>query len=69
MAGRTSLTVYEGMTGMSENVFISVKNRSHTITAEVAIPPGGANGVVLCQGGRFGGWSLYFKGRNPHVHL
>ena len=65
MAGRTSLTVYEGMTGMSENVFISVKNRSHTITAEVAIPPGGADGVVLCQGGRFGGWSLYFKGGIP----
>ena len=59
MAGRTSLTVYEGMTGMSENVFISVKNRSHTITAELEIPPGGADGVVLCQGGRFGGWSLY----------
>ena len=33
MAGRTSLTVHEGMTGMSENVFINVKNRSHTITA------------------------------------
>jgi arylsulfatase len=61
MAGRTSLTVYEGMTGMSENVFISVKNRSHVIAAELEIPPGGADGVVLCQGGRFGGWSLYFK--------
>jgi hypothetical protein len=41
MAGRTSLTVYEGITGMSENVFISVKNCSHTITAEVEVPPGG----------------------------
>ena len=40
MAGRTSLTVYEGMTGMTENVFINVKNRSHTITAEVEIPEG-----------------------------
>ena len=35
MAGRTSLTVYEGMIGMTENVFINIKNRSHTITAEV----------------------------------
>jgi len=65
MAGRTSLTVYEGMTGLSENVFINVKNRSHTITAEVEIPQGGADGVILCQAGRFGGWSVYLKGRKP----
>jgi hypothetical protein len=55
MAGRTSLTVYEGMIGMSENAFINIKNRSHTITAEVEIPNTGANGVILAQGGRFGG--------------
>jgi arylsulfatase A-like enzyme len=65
MAGRTSLTVYEGMTGMSENVFINTKNRSHTITAEVDIPKGGANGVILAQAGRFGGWSLYLKDGKP----
>ncbi|MGR8932985.1 MAG: arylsulfatase [Gammaproteobacteria bacterium] len=65
MAGRTSLTVYEGMTGMSENVFINIKNRSHTITAELVIPPDGANGVVLAQAGRFGGWSLYVKDGKP----
>jgi arylsulfatase len=65
MAGRTSLTVYEGMTGMSENVFINTKNRSHTITADVDIPQGGANGVILAQAGRFGGWSLYMKDGKP----
>lgn len=65
MGGRTSLTVYEGMTGMSENVFINTKNRSHTITAEVEIPEGGANGVILAQAGRFGGWSLYMKDGKP----
>jgi len=65
MAGRTSLTVYQGMTGMSENVFINVKNRSHTITAEVEIPNNGANGVILAQAGRFGGWSLYVKDGKP----
>ena len=65
MAGRTSLTVYQGMTGMSENVFINVKNRSHTITAEVEIPKKGANGVILAQAGRFGGWSLYVKDGKP----
>jgi arylsulfatase A-like enzyme len=65
MAGRTSLTVFEGMAGMSENVFINTKNRSHTITAEVTIPKGGANGVILAQAGRFGGWSLYLKNGKP----
>jgi arylsulfatase A-like enzyme len=65
MAGRTSLTVFEGMTGMSENVFINTKNRSHTIMASVEIPEGGANGVILAQAGRFGGWSLYLKEGKP----
>ena len=65
MGGRTSLTLYEGMTGMTENMFISVKNRSHTITAEVVIPQGVLKGVILCQAGRFGGWSLYLKEGMP----
>jgi arylsulfatase len=65
MAGRSSLTVYEGMTGMSENVFINMKSKSHTITAEVEIPKKGANGVILAQAGRFGGWSLYMKDGKP----
>jgi arylsulfatase A-like enzyme len=65
MGSRTSLTVYEGMIGMSENVFINLKNKSHTITADVEIPTGGANGVILAQAGRFGGWSLYLKDGKP----
>jgi hypothetical protein len=65
MAGRTSLTVHEGMIGMSANAFINIKNRSHTITAEVEIPKTGANGVILAQGGRFGGWSLYVTNGKP----
>ncbi len=65
MAGRTSLTLYEGMTGLSENVFINIKNRSHTIIAELEIPDKGADGVILCQAGRFGGWSLYVKDGKP----
>jgi arylsulfatase A-like enzyme len=65
MAGRTSLTVYQGMLGMSENVFINLKNRSHAITTEVEIPKNGAKGVLLAQGGRFGGWSLYLKDGKP----
>ena len=50
---------------MSENVFINPKNTSHSITAEVDIPQGGANGVIRAQAGRFGGWSLYLKDRKP----
>jgi arylsulfatase len=65
MAGRTSLTLAEGMTGMMENVFISVKNKSKTITAEVEVPASGANGAILVQGGRFGGWALYVKDGIP----
>ena len=69
MGDRTSLTVYPGMTHMTENAFINVKNRSHTITAEVEIPDGGADGVILAQGGRFAGWSLYMKdGKVSYVH-
>jgi len=69
MGERTSLTLYPGMTGMMENAFINVKNRSHTITAEVEIPEGGGEGVILAQGGRFAGWSLYMKdGRVSYVH-
>jgi len=65
MAGRESLTVFEGMIGMTENVFINTKNRSHSITAEVTIPKETANGVILAQAGRFGGWSLYVKEGKP----
>jgi arylsulfatase len=65
MAGRTSLTLAEGMTGMGENVFLNIKNKSKTITAEVEIPEGGANGAILVQGGRFGGWALYVKDGVP----
>ena len=65
MGKRTSLTLHEGMTGMLENAFINVKNRSHMITAEVEIPRGGANGVILAQAGRFGGWALYLKNGTP----
>jgi arylsulfatase A-like enzyme len=65
MGGRTTLTLYDGMTGMLENAFINVKNRSSSITAEIEIPAGGASGVILAQAGRFGGWSLYLDDGKP----
>ena len=69
MGDRTSLTLYEGMDRIMENAFINVKNRSHSITAEVEIPKGGGEGVIVCQGGKFAGWSLYMAdGKPAYVH-
>jgi arylsulfatase len=65
MGGRKSLVLAEGMTGMMEGVFVNVKNRSKTITAEIEVPEGAANGTLIAQGGRFGGWSLYVKDGVP----
>jgi arylsulfatase len=65
MGGRTSITLAEGMAGMMEGVFPNVKNRSKSITAELDVPQGRANGTVIAQGGRFGGWSLYVKDGVP----
>src|SRR6185369_11079160 len=65
MGDRTTLTLSEGMLGLSENAFINVKNRSLSLTADVVIPEGGANGVIIAQAGRFGGWSLYLKDGKP----
>lgn len=65
MGHRKSLTLAEGMTGMMENAFINVKNRSMTVTAEIEVPEGGAHGTILSQGGRFGGWSVYVKDGIP----
>ena len=69
MGKRTSLTLYGGTEGIGEWSMIDVKNRSHTITAEVEIPSSQANGVIICQGGRFAGWSLYLKdGKLSYVY-
>src|SRR6202011_5439031 len=46
-------------------IFNNVKTRYFSITGNVEIPDGGANGVILAQAGRFGGWSLYLKDGKP----
>ncbi|MEI6676170.1 MAG: sulfatase-like hydrolase/transferase, partial [Verrucomicrobiota bacterium] len=69
MGKRSSITLAEGMTGITENTFLNIKNKSKTITAEVEIPEGiVANGTLIVQGGRFGGWSLYVKDGVPAYH-
>ncbi len=68
LAGRPTLIrgdsqqFFPGMGRLSENSVVSIKNKSFSVTAAVDIPEGGANGVIIAQGGRFGGWSFYVKG-------
>jgi arylsulfatase len=65
MFGRKSLTLYEGMNGLLENDFINIKNTSFEIVAELETGDKPVNGVIVAQGGRFGGWSLYVKEGKP----
>jgi arylsulfatase len=64
MGDRTKITYGEGMKGMGTDIFIDLRGTSYTITTEVAIDAKG-NGVIVCQGGRFGGLSLYIKEGKP----
>ncbi len=50
---------------LSENSVVSIKNKSHAVTAEIEVPEGGAEGVIIAQGGSIGGWSLYVKDGKP----
>ena len=65
MAGRptlirgTSQLFFPGMGRLSENSVVSIKNKSFSVTADVDVPAGGVSGVVIAQGGRFGGWAVY----------
>ncbi|MGE5806214.1 MAG: arylsulfatase [Ignavibacteria bacterium] len=64
MGNRNTITYGEGMKGMGVDIFIDLRNTSYTISAEVAVNANG-NGVVVCQGGRFGGLSFYVKNGKP----
>jgi arylsulfatase len=54
-----SQVLFGGMGRLSENSVIVLKNKSHAVTASITVPDGGADGVIVAQGGAFGGWSLY----------
>ncbi len=66
LAGRPQLIkghsqlLFAGMR-VTESSVVSVKNKSHSVTAQVAVPEGGAEGVLITQGGSVGGWSFYAK--------
>jgi arylsulfatase len=64
MGNRNTVTYGEGMKGMGVDIFIDLRSTSYTITTEVAIDAKG-NGVIVCQGGRFGGLSFYIKDGKP----
>jgi arylsulfatase A-like enzyme len=65
LAGRPVLVrggrqrLFGGMTRLSEHSIVSIKNKSHAVTAEIVVPDGGAQGVIIAQGGSIGGWALY----------
>jgi arylsulfatase len=71
LAGRPTLIrgksqlLFGGMGRLAENVVLNIKNKSHSVTAELQVPAGGADGVIVAQGGEFAGWSLYVKGGKP----
>ncbi len=64
MGDRNTITYGEGMRGMGVDIFIDLRGKSYTITSEVAVDVNG-NGVIVCQGGRFGGFSFYMKNGKP----
>jgi arylsulfatase A-like enzyme len=71
LAGRPTLIrgksqlLFGGMKRLSENSIVGMKNKSHSVTAQLTAPEGGAEGVIIAQGGAFGGWSLYAKEGRP----
>ncbi|WP_432704670.1 arylsulfatase [Ensifer sesbaniae] len=60
-AGRTEFTYSGELSGVPASAAPSTLNKSYTITAEVEIPEGGAEGMIVTQGGRFGGYGLFLS--------
>jgi arylsulfatase A-like enzyme len=61
----TSQLLFGRMGRLSENSVVASKNKSHSITAQIDVPEKGANGVIIAQGGAFGGFALYAKDGKP----
>src|SRR4029079_2721528 len=66
--GRSLFTFYPGMTRIPAGSAPDIKNKSFKIAAEVNISDGGADGVLVTQGGRFNGWGLYLLEGKPVFH-
>jgi arylsulfatase A-like enzyme len=59
--GRKSFTYREGVSRVSQRTAPDLAGKSHSILADVEVPEGGGNGVLIAEGGRFGGFTLYIK--------
>lgn len=65
IAGRPTLIkgnsqlFFAGMGRLSENSVVNIKNKSFSVTSQLQVPSEGVEGVIIAQGGRFGGWSVY----------
>ena len=75
LAGRPQLVqgnrqlLFGGMKRLTENSIVVMKNKSYAVTAEIDVPEEGARGVIVSQGGAFGGWSLYAtEGKPAHCY-
>jgi arylsulfatase len=75
LAGRPQLIrgssqlLFGGMGRLSENSVLVLKNKSHSVSAEIDLPDGDGSGVIVAQGGAFGGWSLYLhEGRLAYCY-
>jgi len=58
--GKSQL-LFKGMGRLSENCVLNIKNKSHSVTAQIVVPAKGAEGVIIAQGANIGGWSLYAR--------
>jgi len=75
LAGRPQLIkgkeqlLFPGMVRLTDHAIINIKNKSHTVTAEILVPEGAVKGTIIAQGGNFGGWAFYAKdGRLKYVY-
>ena len=75
LAGRPTLIkgttqlLFGGMGRLTENVVLNIKNKSHSVSAQLDVREPGPEGVIIEQGGRFGGWALYAEERQAGVLL
>jgi arylsulfatase A-like enzyme len=75
LAGRPQLIqgasqlLFEGMGRLSESSVLTIKNKSHAVTAQIEVPEGGGEGVIIAQGGAYAGWSMYLhEGRLTYCY-
>ncbi len=64
-AGRTEFVYTRPMVGLPQGASPLLLNTSYTITAEIEVPEGGAEGMILTSGGRFGGYGFYLLDGKP----